>query len=253
VVVALILVVVILGAVAAYVDLQYSNEVQAANQMSNTISADNQQVSSLQAAFTSEQAASASEQASFTSEQAASASQQSAVSSLQALIDSLNVQTSSLQSSISAQGSSMASVQSAADAQSSSVAQLQQQASSMSLQVPDSKIMTIHYTLTIFVNIGTVSSTSVAVSLQQTVGLPYHSGQPIQLYLGGNSLGMFNGSMTFTSITSTSPDFNVVSVSPKLPQTFTAGTAPLLTVTVSTPPSSFNGDLDLTVQVTFQT
>lgn len=184
----------ILGAATAYVGLQYTNLSYTVGKMSSSISTDNQQISSLQAA---------------------SVSQQSVVSSLE-----------------------------------SSITQVQEQESSLSLQVPDSTIMTVHYNVQMTAKVMGTTIT-VPVSVQQTIGLPYHSGQPIQLYLGGNQLGNVTGSLSMTTITSTTPGFTVTSVSPSLPQAWTAASAPMLTITLSSAPGPFHGDVDLTVQANY--
>jgi len=110
--------------------------------------------------------------------------------------------------------------------------------------------MTIHYRMT--VSVAYLGMTySVSETYNSTLGIPYHSGHEVALYMGGDTLGaLFNGSVTYTRIDLNTSGFSVASISPQLPQTVTGKSAMQLTIMVNTPGTPYNGDLNATVHVT---
>lgn len=153
---------------------------------------------------------------------------------------------SHLNQSVSSQQQQLTSQQEQLTSQQQQLTSQQNLISTLNSKVPDSTIMTVHYNLVL-----AYQGTNYPESEQLSLGLPYHSGDHVTIYLGGNQITNLTGSITYTSIKVDTGGFNVSSLSPALPQTIYNGSTLLLKITLNTPASPYSGDLQVTVDASY--
>lgn len=132
------------------------------------------------------------------------------------------------------------------------IASQERQISSLTSEVPNSQIFGVAYTMTLWSRVDTGLSAR-AFSTIWDLGLRYHTGQQVTLYIDASQLFNFTGLMNITAIRPQG-GFSVSSISPSLPITVNSGgianltNRSILTVVLNTDPNWYNGFLQVYIQ-----
>lgn len=127
-----------------------------------------------------------------------------------------------------------------------------QQISSLSSEVPDNEIFGVVYVMTLWSHGGAGLSAS-AFSTVWDIGLRYHTGQQVTLYVDASQLFNYTGLMNITYVGTRTGGFSVSSISPGLPVVVDSGVTNLadrsvLTMVLNTPSNWHNGFLEVYIQ-----
>jgi len=126
-----------------------------------------------------------------------------------------------------------------------------QQISSLGSEVPDNEIFGVAYTMTLWSHVNTGLSARSFYTIWD-LGIPYHTGENVTIYIDVSQLFNYTGLMNITNIRVTE-GFNVLSISPSLPVVVNSGVTSVvnrsvLDVVLSTPSNWYRGFLQVYIQ-----
>ena len=134
---------------------------------------------------------------------------------------------------------------------SKTVSSQRQQISSLGSMVPDSEIAGVQYAMTLYSRVNGSLDASAYYTIWD-IGLPYHAGHNVTLYVDASQLINNTGLMNITNNGIRTGGFSISSISPSLPQTadsgVTYGNRTILTVVLDTPSTPFTIFLQMYLQ-----